>query len=258
MIIQILIIVTAFLASILTFFSGFGLGTILLPAFALFFPLTIAVAMTGIVHFMNGVFKVILLRKDIHFPVLWRFALLAIPAAFLGAWTLTQLGEQSPIMNYTLLGKKISISPINLIVGILMMSMVILEVVPSLKKINVSKQWLPLGGAISGFFGGLTGHQGAFRSMFLVRAGLSKEQFIATGSAFSFFVDITRLSVYFSKLKGTALEQNIPFLLVVIFSAITGVIFGKKLLQKVEFTLIRNIVATGIFILGALITSGII
>ncbi|MFP5385600.1 MAG: sulfite exporter TauE/SafE family protein [Bacteriovoracia bacterium] len=249
MIIQTLIIITAFLASILTFFSGFGLGTILLPAFALFFPLTIAVAMTGIVHFTNGVFKVILLRKDIHFPVLWRFALLAIPAAFSGAWILTQLGEQPPLITYTLLKKEFSISPLNLIIGLLMMSMVILEIVPSLKKVNVSKKWLPLGGAISGFFGGLTGHQGAFRSMFLVRAGLSKEQFIATGSAFSFFVDITRLWVYFSKLKGTAVEQNIVFLLLVVFSAISGVILGKKILKKVEFTLIRNIVASGIFLL---------
>jgi uncharacterized membrane protein YfcA len=31
----------ALLASALTFFSGFGLGTLLLPAFALFFPIEI-------------------------------------------------------------------------------------------------------------------------------------------------------------------------------------------------------------------------
>jgi hypothetical protein len=37
--------VVALLASLLTFFSGFGLGTILLPIFALFFPADIAVAL---------------------------------------------------------------------------------------------------------------------------------------------------------------------------------------------------------------------
>ena len=34
----------AFLASGLTLYSGFGLGTVLLPAFALFFPVEVAVA----------------------------------------------------------------------------------------------------------------------------------------------------------------------------------------------------------------------
>ena len=33
----------------------------------------------------------------------------------------------------------------------------------------------------SGFFGGLSGMQGALRSAFLARAGLSKEAFVASG-----------------------------------------------------------------------------
>ena len=40
----ILIPLVALLASVLTFFSGFGLGTLLLPAFAAFFPTSLAVA----------------------------------------------------------------------------------------------------------------------------------------------------------------------------------------------------------------------
>ena len=43
----------AFLAAILTFFSGFGLGTILTPVFMIFFPVEVAIALTGIVHFFN-------------------------------------------------------------------------------------------------------------------------------------------------------------------------------------------------------------
>lgn len=38
----IIICLAAFLTSILTFFSGFGLGTILMPVFALFFPVDVA------------------------------------------------------------------------------------------------------------------------------------------------------------------------------------------------------------------------
>jgi uncharacterized membrane protein YfcA len=44
----IIIPAVALLASLLAFFSGFGLGTILLPAFTIFFPVNIAVALTAI------------------------------------------------------------------------------------------------------------------------------------------------------------------------------------------------------------------
>lgn len=43
-----LICLTAFLVSGLTLFSGFGLGTVLMPAFAVFFPLPVAIAATAI------------------------------------------------------------------------------------------------------------------------------------------------------------------------------------------------------------------
>ena len=57
---EILIIsVVAFFAAILTFFSGFGLGTILTPVMMIFFPVEIAVAFTGIVHFSNNIFKLL-------------------------------------------------------------------------------------------------------------------------------------------------------------------------------------------------------
>lgn len=54
---EIIIAVVALLASALTFFSGFGLGTVLMPVFAAFFPVDLAIALTAIVHFLNNVFK---------------------------------------------------------------------------------------------------------------------------------------------------------------------------------------------------------
>ena len=41
--------------------------------------------------------------------------------------------------------------------------------------------FLAAGGLLSGFLGGLSGHQGALRSAFLIKCGLSKEVFIASG-----------------------------------------------------------------------------
>ena len=75
----------AFIASLLTFFSGFGLGTLLMPVIALFFPLPIAIAITAIVHFSNNLLKFFLLVKHSDVSILLRFGLPAVIFALLGA-----------------------------------------------------------------------------------------------------------------------------------------------------------------------------
>jgi len=85
------ICLAAFLTSILTFFSGFGLGTILMPVFAIFFPIDIAIALTGLVHFSNNLFKISLVGKKADKEVLIRFGIPAIIASFTGAWLLLRI-----------------------------------------------------------------------------------------------------------------------------------------------------------------------
>ena len=58
-----IICTAAFLVSGLTLFSGFGLGTLLLPVMALFFPIDAAIALTAIVHCLNNLFKFALLGR---------------------------------------------------------------------------------------------------------------------------------------------------------------------------------------------------
>ena len=94
----------ALLASGLTFFSGFGLGTLLLPAFALFFPIEQAIAMTAVVHLLNGLFKFVLVGRHADRAVLVRFGGPAILAAFLGAWALDWLADAAPVHRYAAFG----------------------------------------------------------------------------------------------------------------------------------------------------------
>ncbi len=79
---------TALLASLLTFFSGFGLGTILLPVFAVYYPAPIAVLLTAIVHFSNNIFKIGLVYKNIHWNLVLKFGFPSMLAALLGAYFL--------------------------------------------------------------------------------------------------------------------------------------------------------------------------
>lgn len=68
----IIISLAAFFTAVLTFFSGFGLGTILTPVFVLFFPIDVAIALTGVVHFSNNLFKIALVGRN-KFITLLRF-----------------------------------------------------------------------------------------------------------------------------------------------------------------------------------------
>ena len=69
----VIIALVTFSAAILTFFSGFGLGTILTPVMLIFFPVEIAIAFTGIVHFSNNIFKLFIISKNIDKEVLIKF-----------------------------------------------------------------------------------------------------------------------------------------------------------------------------------------
>lgn len=83
------ICLVSFLAAILTLFSGFGLGTLLLPAFALFFPIQIAVTATAVVHLANNLFKFFLVGRMADMQITLKFAIPAAITAALGAWVLT-------------------------------------------------------------------------------------------------------------------------------------------------------------------------
>lgn len=253
------ICLVAFLTAILTFFSGFGLGTILLPAFAVFFPVEIAVALTGIVHFSTNVFKVFLIGKNADKSVLVRFGVPAIITSFIGAWFLLTLTKLPPLLHYQLMGKEMEITPVKLVIAIILIIFSIIDFIPSDEsKIHLDRKKLVFGGLLSGFFGGLSGIQGAIRSAFLIRSNLSKEAYIATSVVIACLVDISRLSVYASRIRTADLHKNIPLIIAAILAAIAGAFIGNKLLKKITLHFIRILVAIMLLIVSIALGAGVI
>jgi len=253
-----LICTTALLVSGLTFFTGFGLGTLLLPAFTVFFPVDVAVALTGAVHFLNGLFKLALVGRRADLRVALRFGIPAMVAAYGGARMLVWLSDLSPIVSYRVAGHSFEVLPIKLAVAFLMAAFAVVELVPRLGRISVSPRWLPVGGVLSGFFGGLSGHQGALRSAFLVRAGLSKEAFVATGVVIAALVDVSRLTVYAGRMFATDLERHGPLLIAATASAFAGAWLGNRLLRKVTLRALEVGVATLLFVVAVGLGAGVL
>jgi|SRR5215203_5759205 len=248
----------AFLAAILTFFSGFGLGTILTPVFMIFFPVDVAIALTGIVHFFNNIFKLILVGKKANRQVLLRFGIPAVIAAFAGAWLLLQITDIKPVFSYEISGRTFEVSLVKLIISILLIIFALMDLIPYFNKLQFDKNKLPIGGALSGFFGGLSGNQGALRTAFLIRSGLSKESFIATAVVVSTFVDFTRLSIYATRFTKSGLHENITLVACATVAAIAGAYIGNKLLKKITLKFIQTLVAIMLIVLSIALGAGLI
>lgn len=247
----------ALVASGLTLFSGFGLGTLLMPAFALFFPVDAAVALTAVVHLMNNVLKLGLLGRHADRGVVLKFGVPALIAAFGGAALLELLADVEPLAVWSWGERTATITPIKSVVGSLMVVFAVLEMLPAFERWAVPSRFLPLGGILSGFFGGLSGHQGAFRSAFLVRSALSKEAFIATGVVIAVMVDATRIPVYAGSIGGVLQDHGL-LLAVAISAAFVGVWLGTRLLKKVTIRSIRVTVSVLLVLLGIALASGVI
>lgn len=256
---EILIVSLAALAAAsLTFFSGFGLGTLLMPVVAVFLPLNLAIAVTAVVHLANNLFKLALVGRHAERSVLVRFGLPAMLFAFGGAWLLNWLSVIPPMTSYTLGGRELEISPVKLTIGILIILFLVIESLPFLAKLSIHKRYLPLGGMISGFFGGLSGHQGAFRSMFLIKAGLDKTQFIATGVTIAVMVDIARLLIYGTSFAAQNLGSQWALVVSASGAAFAGSFLGNRLLSKLTYGAVRLAVSVLLIVVALGLVSGLI
>ena len=128
-------------------------------------------------------------------------------------------------------------------------------------RLTIDQKYIAIGGLLSGFFGGLSGNQGAFRSMFLIKAGLTKEEFIGTNVVIAVVVDFARLIVYgiglypvystiFTDLGGLVFAATI--------SAFVGAFFGKELLKKLTLRVVQIVVGTMLILLGVALSIGLI
>ncbi|MBT3182258.1 MAG: sulfite exporter TauE/SafE family protein [Deltaproteobacteria bacterium] len=253
----------ALIVAALTLFSGFGLGTLLMPVFAIFFPIELAVAATAVVHLANNIFKIFLVGRRANFRIVALFAIPASLAAMIGAYLLSYMQGIDVIYSYSLGSYALSTTPVKIVIGVLVVIFGLLELLPILKKIELPRKMVPIGGILSGFFGGLSGHQGALRTTFLIRLGMPKEVFVGTIVVSAVIVDIFRLAVYgitFYSMRTSILNGSDVKSLIIVgaIAAFLGSFIGSRLLKKITMSLINRIVGIMLLILGLALAMGIV
>jgi uncharacterized protein len=249
----------ALAASALTLYSGFGLGTLLMPVFALFFPVEAAVAATAVVHGANNIFKIAVVGRHADRSLVLGFGVPAIVAAFAGAALLGYVSGLGRLASYTIGPVTAVITPVKLVMAVLIFAFALFELLPALRDVRIDRRYLFLGGTLSGFFGGLSGHQGALRSAFLVKTGVSTEAFVGTSAVIGFLVDMARIATYAVLFFAAGAAGPIgpgqwPPILTGILAACAGVLVGRRFLHRVTMTAVQAL--TGVLLLGIALALG--
>ena len=144
---------------------------------------------------------------------------------------------------------------LHICIGLLLIFIATMEVFPH-KTYRIRS--LFLGGAISGFFGGLSGNQGALRSTFLMKTNLTTQAFIGTNAAIAVAVDAIRLVVYGLSFHHLFVSENGSLLSAAMVGGIGGVLLGMTLLKKITLELIQRTIIGLLYFLGVLFVLGVI
>lgn len=224
-----------FLAAALTVPAGFGLATMITPVVFLWLEPHEAVAVVAIVHGSHNAWKLKVLRESVDYSAVRRFGWAMVVGALLGA-ALNTVVESEPLL---------------LVVGIALIILPLLSVSERWTNFRLPEAEDRIGGFGSGFFGGLTGHQGALRAMFLQKRLPDKAEYAATAAVLALVVDLSRIPVYVA-LGGWQILDAGALIVGLVFAAILGVQLGKKWLKKWKSERIRN------GILVAIVASGLL
>lgn len=167
-------------------------------------------------------------------------------------------------MVYTVGQHPCAMTLVKIVIGALIVVFALFELVPSWeKRIQFNRKHLALGGALSGFFGGLSGHQGALRAAVLIHCGLSKEAFIATGVVCAGAVDCARLLTYgltyFSRHVDQVIASGTLGLAgAATLAAFSGAYCGARLMKKVTMKMVQRIVGVMLMLVAVALGAGLI
>ena len=216
--------------------AGTGVGSLVTPALALRIDIRDAVLAVVAPHLVFNALRFWSVRASISGKVFRRFALTSAGGSLAGA--LFQHGI-----------------PSGWITGIFAVVLIIaglFGVSGLADRVKFGHRGAYLGGALSGFFGGLTGEQGGLRAAAMLGLDLPKETFVATATAAALVVDAVRMPVYLATRWGDV-PQVIAPAAAGVAGVVAGMLIGSRLLAKVPQRRFSRLVAMVVLLIGALL-----
>ena len=215
MLITVVVLIAALVASILAAVAGFGGAVIMLPVLVWAVGIQDAIPVLTIAQLIGNLSRVVFNKRALKWPVIWRFALGAVPAAVIGGIIFATAPATALVR----------------LLGVFLIIMVIYRHTHWGKNARLKLGgFVPLGAA-SGILSAVLGTVGPFAAPFFLSYGLIKGAYIGTEAMTAVIMHITKLGVY----GGYELIGMRTVLIGLAIGAvmILGTFLGKRLLNKV-------------------------
>jgi uncharacterized membrane protein YfcA len=229
-----LLAVVAAVAGAIASVAGFGIGSLLTPAFGLQIPTKLAVAAVSVPHLVGTALRFWFLRARVDRRVLLTFGAMSAAGGLTGALLHNRLG--SPWLS--------------VVFGSLLLFVAASEFSGLARRMRFRGPFAWCAGALSGLLGGLVGNQGGIRSAALMSANLERQTFVATATAIGLIVDGARMPVYLA-MSWRELLDLWPTILVATVGVVVGTLFGQRVLRRMPERIFRPLLAALLATLGA-------
>lgn len=216
--------------------SGFGIGSVLTPLFGASIGLKLGVVAASVPHVAGTTLRLWMVRGHLRRDLLLTFGLASAVGGLAGA--ALQSVATSPALT-VVFASLLIFAGLGAVTGYA-------------SRLRFGRRGAVIGGALSGFLGGLVGNQGGIRSAALLGFDVPREAFIATSTAVALIVDAVRVPVYLVT-QGDALRPHLPLLVVAVVAVTVGTLVGTRVLRGVPERVFRPVVG-GLLIVLALFT----
>ena len=213
--------------------AGFGVGSVLTPVIAAATGTKLAVAAVSIPHAIGTSIRFWRFRRDVDWAVVRSFGLTSAAGGLTGALLNTWATSRA----------------LELVFGSLLVLAGASQVTGYTKRWRLRGALAWLGGALSGFFGGLVGNQGGIRTAAMLGFEVSKRQFVATTTAVALLIDMARVPIYLA-VETAQLAAIWPTLALATAGVVVGTLFGEELLARVSEQRFRMVIGVLLLVLG--------
>lgn len=227
------VLIVSVLAGAVASISGFGIGSLLTPLFALSMDLQLAVAAVSIPHLLATGLRFFLIHKHLNREIFIRFGIWSAAGGLAGS----------------LLGLILKDRILIVIFSLLLIFAGTTGAFGFAEKMRIPRPLAWLAGLSSGMFGGLVGNQGGIRSAALIGFALKKAEFVATATGIALLVDAARMPVYFAG-RHSDLVGIWPAITWAVLGVLIGTLAGQPILEKIPERIFKRTVSGIILALG--------
>ena len=230
---DVLIFVAGLFGGAVASIAGFGIGSLLTPAIAGAIGTKLAVAVVSIPHAVGTSIRFWRFRREVDWRIVRSFG-----------FTSTAGGVTGALLNTLATSRTLEI-----VFGSLLILAGASQMTGIVRRWRLRGALAWLGGALSGFFGGLVGNQGGIRTAAMLGFDVDKRQFVATTTAVALLIDAARVPIFLS-FETRALMNSLPIITIATVGVILGTLFGERMLRLIPESRFRVVVGALLLLLG--------